>query len=45
LDSGKQVDVVGLYTDFAKAFDTVPHQKLLLKIKTYNIDPDLLFLK
>ena len=35
LDSGGQVDVI--YTDFAKAFDTVPHQKLVLKIKTYNI--------
>jgi len=32
LDSGGQVDVV--YTDFAKAFDTFPHQRLLLKIKT-----------
>ena len=31
-----------MYTDFAKAFDTVPHQRLLLKIKTYNIDTDLL---
>ena len=37
---GVQVDVI--YTDFAKAFDTVPHQRLLLKIKTYNIDTDLL---
>ena len=26
LDSGGQVDVI--YTDFAKAFDTVPHQRL-----------------
>ena len=40
LDSGGQVDVI--YTDLAKAFDTVPHQRLLLKIKTYNIDTDLL---
>jgi len=30
LDSGGQVGVI--YTDFAKAFDTVPHQRLLLKI-------------
>ena len=40
LDSGGQVDVI--YTDFAKALDTVPHQRLLLKIKTYSIDTDLL---
>jgi len=40
LDSGGQVDVI--YTDFAKASDTLPHQRLLLKIKTYNIDTDLL---
>jgi len=32
LDSGGQVDVI--YTDFAKAFDTVPHRRLLLKVKT-----------
>jgi len=29
---GGQVDVI--YIDFAKAFDTVPYQRLLLKIKT-----------
>jgi len=29
LDSGGQVNVT--CTDFAKAFDTVPHQRLLLK--------------
>jgi len=40
LDSGGQVDV---YIDFAKAFYIVPHQRLLLKIKTYNTDIDLLF--
>jgi len=33
LDSGGQVDIV--YTDFAEAFDIVPHQRLLLKIRTY----------
>jgi len=33
LDYGGQVDVI--YTDFAKAFDTVPHRRLLSKIKSY----------
>ena len=39
LDSGGQLDVK--YTNFAKAFDTVPHHRLLLKLKAYNIDTDL----
>jgi len=29
------------YTDFAKAFDTVPHHRLILKLKAYNIDTDV----
>jgi len=40
LDSGGQVDVI--YTDFAKAFDTVPHRRLLSKIKSYNINQRLI---
>ena len=40
LDSGGQIDVI--YTDLAKAFDTVPHHRLLLKLKTYNINEDLI---
>ena len=35
LDSGAQVDAI--YTDFAKAFDTVPHQRLLSKLKSYGV--------
>ena len=40
LDSGAQVDVI--YTDFAKAFDTVPHGRLLAKLKSYNISDKLI---
>ena len=34
LDSGGQVDVI--YTDFAKALDTVPQRRLLNKIRSYD---------
>ena len=36
VDRGKPVDV--LFLDFQKAFDKVPHQRLLLKIKAHGID-------
>jgi hypothetical protein len=36
IDNGIPVDVVLL--DFAKAFDTVPHKRLLAKLKAYGID-------
>ena len=35
LDSGSQVDAVLL--DFSKAFDKVPHQRLLYKLQYYGI--------
>jgi len=35
LESGSQTDVI--YTDFAKAFDTVPHKRLLTKLEAYWI--------
>jgi len=38
--SGGQVAVI--YIDFAKAFDTVPHRRLLNKIKSYNINQRLI---
>jgi len=40
LDSGGQVDVI--YTDFAQAFDMVPHRRLLSKLKSYNMNQRLL---
>ena len=40
LDSGKQVEII--YTDFAKAFDKVPHQRLLIKLKGYGLDNKLI---
>jgi hypothetical protein len=40
LDSGDLIDVI--YTDFQKAFDSVPHRRLLLKIKSYGIDKNIL---
>jgi len=40
LDSGVQIDAI--YTDFAKAFDTIPHRRLLSKLKSYNINDKLL---
>ena len=40
LDSGGQIDVI--YTDFAKAFDKVPHQRLHAKLKSYGLTNDLL---
>ena len=40
LDSGGQIDVI--YTDFAKAFDKVPHQRLLAKLRSYGITKEML---
>ena len=39
VDYGMKVDVV--YTDIAKAFDTVSHSKLLLKIEVYGFKSNL----
>ena len=36
LDEGLPVDII--YLDFQKAFDKVPHQRLLLKLKAHGIE-------
>ena len=36
LESGSQIDVT--YTDFKKAFDKVPHQRLLRKLQSYGVN-------
>ena len=40
LDEGGELDVV--YFDFAKAFDTVPHKRLLEKLSGYGISPRII---
>ena len=36
LDEVSPVEII--YVDFPKAFDKVPHQRLLLKLKAHGID-------
>jgi hypothetical protein len=40
LDEGKNIDVI--YLDFQKAFDTVPHMRLLKKMEAYGICGEVL---
>eukprot|EP00111_Clytia_hemisphaerica_P017523 TCONS_00051874-protein len=40
IGNGKAVDAI--YFDFAKAFDSVPHQRLLIKLEAYGIKNKLL---
>ena len=38
-DNGSQIDMI--IWDFSKAFDTVPHRKLLHKMKVYGVDGNI----
>jgi len=40
LEIGSQIDVI--YTDFEKAFDKVPHARLVSKLKSYGITKTLI---
>jgi len=40
LERGGQIN--GIYTDVEKAFDKVPHQLLLQKLKLYKVDPSII---
>ena len=40
LDTGTPIDVV--YTDFQKAFDSVPHRRLMSKLEAYGVHGHLL---
>ena len=40
LESGYAIDVI--YTDFAKAFDSVPHKRLLVKLESIGVQGQVL---
>ena len=40
MDQGNYTDII--YMDFQKAFDTVPHKRLISKLKSFNIRNDLI---
>ena len=40
MDSGGQIDVI--YSDFEKAFDKVPHKRLLSKLQLRNLNDTII---
>ena len=40
LETGGQIDVI--YTDFEKAFDKVPHKRLISKLKSYKLNQKII---
>ena len=43
IDMGSPVDII--YLNFQKAFDKVPHQRLLLKLKVYGIGGGIIWIE
>ena len=39
-EKGGQIDAI--YSDFEKAFDKVPHNRLILKLHSYSIDEGII---
>ena len=40
LDQGEDIDII--YLDIAKAFDTVPHHRLIVKLQSYGVSDEIL---
>ena len=42
MDEGSPVDII--YLDFQKAFDKVPHQRLILKLKSHGMGHSIIII-
>jgi hypothetical protein len=41
LDNGGTLDSIYMYMDFMKAFDKVPHKRLLRKLRSYGLSEQM----